>query len=183
MTDGRDDPVADEVAAASGRRTVPAGAFVAAVVVAAVLGLVAVASLSFGGGGDDGDREVRLAAGRFTERFLTFEHDALDEWRADVLSLSTGGFAEEVEDVESGLERLLAEDEIDATTEVTDVFVGQEERGTIGVVVVYDRDLVGADFSRSESERYLQLALVRVDGAWLVDDVIDIATTEALAGS
>jgi len=165
------------------RRTVPAGAFVVAVMVAVALGVLAVVALaggSDGGAGDGGDTEVRLAAGRFTERFLSFEHDALDEWQQEVLALSTRGFAEEVEEVESSLRALIGEGELDASTQVTDVFVGEEERGAVSVVVVYDRTVTGSDVDRTETDRYAELALVRIDGEWLVDNVIDIASASDL---
>jgi len=169
------------------RRTVPAGAFVIAVLVAGALAVLAVFALASGDGTDGGgggeDQEVRLASGRFAERFLTFEHDQLDTWKEDVLALSTGGFAEEVEEVESGLRTLIAESELDAVTQVTDIFVGEVERGGVEVVVVYDRELRGGEQGRTESDRYLQLAMVRVDGEWLVDNVLDIASAGDLAGS
>lgn len=170
------------------RRTVPAGAFVIAVLVAGALAVLAVFALAAGDGTGDGgggreDQEVRLASGRFAERFLTFEHDQLDAWKEDVLALSTGGFAEEVEEVESGLRTLIAESELDAVTQVTDIFVGEVERGGVEVVVVYDRELRGGEQGRTESDRYLQLAMVRVDGEWLVDNVLDIASAGDLAGS
>lgn len=176
-------PEAVQAPARQERRTVPAGAFVIAVLVAGVLGLLAVFALaSGGGGGDDTDQEVRLAAGRFAERFLTFEHDRLDEWKQDVLDLTTSGFAEEVEEVESGLRTLIAESELDAVTQVTDIFVGDVDRGAVEVVVVYDRELRGGGPGRTESDRYLQLGMVRIDGEWLVDNVIDIdiASTSGL---
>lgn len=159
-------------------RTVPAGAFVIVLMVAMALGVLALVALTMGDGdgGGDGDREVRLAAGRFAEQFLTFDHDGLDAWKDGVLLLSTGGFAEEVEEVESGLRTLIAESELDAVTQVTDIFVGEEERGSVDVVVIYDRDVQGSGVERSETDRYLQLSLVRVDGEWLVDNVLDIAT-------
>ena len=163
------------------RRTVPVGAFAIAVVVAVALGLLAVVALVSGsatGGSGDDERDVRLAAGRFSERFLTFEHDELDVWKQDVLALATGGFAEEVEDVESGLRTLIAESELDAVTQVTDIFVGEVERGAVEVVVVYDRELRGGGPARSESDRYLQLAMLRIDGEWLVDNVVDIASAD-----
>lgn len=174
-TDG-DDRSAHSDEPARERRTVPAGAFVLAVMAAMALGVLAVVALTMGSDGGDDEQDIRLAAGRFAERFLTFEHDALDEWKSDVLRLSTGGFVEEIEDVESGLRRLIAESELDARTEVTDVFVGQVERGSVGVVVVYDRSIEGTSGGRSEDDRYMQLSLVRVEGEWLVDTVIDIAT-------
>lgn len=157
------------------RRTVPAGAFALAVVVALALAVLAVVALT-SEAGSGGDRDVRLAAGRFTERFLTFEHDALDAWEDEVLALSTRGFAEEVEEVRESLRRLIAEGELDAETQVVDVFVGEEERSAVGVVVIYDRTVLGEEVDRTETDRYLQLSLVRLDGEWLVDDVIDIAT-------
>jgi hypothetical protein len=164
-------------------RTVPAGAFVIAVMVAMALGVLAVVALTMAdGGGDADDTDIRLAAGRFAERFLTFDHDALDDWKADVLELSTSGFAKEVEEVESGLRTLIAESELDASTQVTDIFVGDQERGGVEVVVVYDRDLTGGELARSETDRYVQLAMLRVDGKWLVDNVLDIATSGDLGG-
>lgn len=167
------------------RRTVPAGAFVIAVLVAGALAVLAAFALATDDGGDggSGDQEVRLAAGRFAERFLTFDHGDLDGWKDDVLELSTGGFAEEVEEVESGLRTLIAESELDAVTQVTDVFVGEVDRGAVGVVVVYDRELRGGEQGRTESDRYLQLSMVRIDGDWLVDNVLDIASAGDLGGS
>lgn len=166
-------------------RTVPAGAFVIAVLVAGALAVLAAFAIASGGAdGDRGeDREVRLAAGRFAERFLTFEHDELDAWKDDVLALATGGFAGEVEEVESGLRTLIAESELDAVTQVTDIFVGEVERGAVEVVIVYDRELRGGGQGRTESDRYLQLAMVRIDGEWLVDNVLDIASAGDLGGS
>jgi hypothetical protein len=165
-------------------RTVPAGAFILAVMVAAALAVLAVVALANGGGsGDRSDRDVRLAAGRFAEQFLTFEHDALDGWKSDVLALSTRGFAQEVEEVESGLRQLIADSELDATTQVTEIFVGEQERGAVEVVVIYDRRLRTGSGERTETDRYLQLGMIRVDGTWLVDNVIDIASAGALDGA
>lgn len=168
-------------AATEERRMVPAAAFVAAVMVAAVLGILAVVALTAGGdaGSDDNARAARLAAGRFGERFLTFDHEDLDQWKADVLELSTGGFAGEVEEVESGLRRLIGESELDASTQVTDIFLGEVDRGSVSAVLIYDRSITGAR-NRTESDRYMQLELIQVDGVWLVDEVIDIATAGAL---
>ena len=137
-------------------RTVPAGALVLAVMVAAALGILAVVALAVDdepGSGAGGElQDARFAAGRF---------------------------AEEVDQVGDGLERLITEAELDATAEVTDIFVGEIDRGAVEVVVVYDRQLASAAGARDETDRYMQLALLRVDGEWLVDNVIDIATAGA----
>jgi hypothetical protein len=162
-------------------RTVPVGAFVAAVLVAGALGILAVVALADGGAGSDGEAEdARFAAGRFAERFLSFDHDALDDWKAGVLSLSTGGFAGEVEDVEAGLRELIGESELDAETQVTEIFVGDVDSGTASVVLIYDRDVSSGDGVRSETDRYMQLEMNSVDGEWLVDNVVDIATAGGL---
>lgn len=162
-------------------RTVPAGAFVAAVLVAGALGILAVVALASGGNDGDGAADdARFAAGRFAERFLTFEHDALDDWKAGVLSLSTGGFSSEVENVEEGLRQLIGESELDASTQVTEIFVGAIDSGTTSVVLIYDRDVTGSSGTRSESDRYMQLEMNLVDGEWLVDNVIDISTAGGL---
>ena len=124
-------------------------------------------------------KTARLAAGRFSEKFLTFKHDGLDEWKADVLALSTGGFSNEVDTVEEGLRRLIDQAQLDATAQVTDIFMGEIDKGSVSVVVVYDRDLTGSSGSRTETDRYMQLSLLSVDGEWLVDNVIDIASAQS----
>lgn len=163
-------------AAAAADRTVPAGALVVAIMVAAALGILAIVALTVGGSEDSEVDSARLAAGRFGERFLTFDHDGIADWKAGVLSLSTGGFAAEVEDVEEGLERLVTEAELDVTARVTEIFMGQIDDGQVSAVLLYDRDLVSASETRSESDRYMQVRLLHVEGEWLVDDVLDIAT-------
>lgn len=185
ITDGGGEPNEDPpVPARPERRTVPVGAFVIAVLVAGALAVLAAFALAASDrSGDAGDdHEVRLAAGRFAERFLTFDHDGLDAWQEDVLALSTSGFAEEVEEVEAGLRTLIADSELDAVTQVTDIFVGQVERGAVEAVVVYDRELRGGGPGRTESDRYMQLALVRIDGDWLVDNVVDLASAGGADG-
>lgn len=171
-------------ARSSEKRTVPAGALIVAIMVAAALGILAIVALTMGGDGDqEGAEDARIAAGRFGERFLTFEQDSLDDWKAGVLSLSTGGFSEEVDEVEDGLERLISEAELDATARVTEIFMGRVDDGQISAVLLYDRDLSGVTGARSEADRYMQLRLLHVDGEWLVDDVLDIATARAPAQS
>lgn len=162
-------------------RTVPIGMFLAAVLVAAALAILAVVSLTDGSGGSlDSRDDVRIAAGRFAERFLTFEHDAIDDWKAGVLALSTGGFAGEVEEVEEGLRRLIGESELDAVTQVSEIFLGDVESGTASVVLIYDREVTGTSGTRSEADRYMQLELNLVGGEWLVDNVLDISTAGGL---
>jgi len=168
------------------RRSVPAGAFVIAVMVAAALGILAVYALVADDGGERdaaADQEVRLAAGRFTEQFLTYDGGDFEAWRADILRLSTGGFAEEFEEAERGLRVFFEEGARDAVAEVSDVFVGQEDRGAVDVVVIYDREVSGGgEEGYTEADRYLQLSMLRVEGAWLVDDVIDVATAGGPGG-
>lgn len=168
------------------RRSVPAGAFVIAVMVAAALGILAVYALVADDGGERdaaADQEVRLAAGRFTEQFLTYAGGDFEAWRADILRLSTGGFAEEFEEAERGLRVFFEEGARDAVAEVSDVFVGQEDRGAVDVVVIYDREVSGGgEEGYTEADRYLQLSMLRVEGAWLVDDVIDVATAGGPGG-
>jgi Mce-associated membrane protein len=174
---------APEAPADRSRRTVPAGAFVVAVMVAAALAILAVFALDSGGDGDGGpsDQELRLAAGRFTEEFLTYDGGDFDAWKADVLALSTGGFAEEFEQAERGLRVFFEEGARDAVAQVNEVFVGQEDRGAVEVVVVYDRDVSGGEEEAyTETDRYLQLSMLRIDGQWLVDNVTDIATASDL---
>ena len=93
---------------------------------------------------------------------------------------STGGFAGEVEDVEDGLRRLIGESELDATTQVTEIYVGDIDGGTASVVLIYDREVRSSAGTRSEADRYMQLEMNLVDGDWLVDNVVDISTDGGL---
>lgn len=182
--DEDEDEAQDEVAAAPRPgRMVPAGAFIIAVMVAAALGILAIVSLTMGGGDAEELEDARFAAGRFGERFLTFDFESVDDWKADILSLSTGGFTEEVDEVEDSLRRLVAEAELEARAQVTDIFIGDIDRGTVGAVLIYDRDVTGASGTRTETDRYMQLTMIQVDGEWLVDDVIDIATAGGLGSA
>jgi Mce-associated membrane protein len=182
--DPTDAPDLDDARPASprGGRTVPVGAFAVAVIVAAALAVLAVFALaSESGSGDDGrDREIRLSAGRFAERFLTYEGSDFESWRDEVLELATGGFAEEFAQAESGLRVFFEEGARDAVASVTDVFVGDEDRGTVEVVVSYDRVVSGDEDRFSEQDRYLLLSLIRVDGDWRADNVIDLASSTDL---
>ena len=165
-------------------RTVPVGAFAVAVLVAAALAILAVFALASENGSDQGgqDREIRLAAGRFSERFLTYEDSDFETWRDEVLELATGGFAEEFAEAESGLRVFFEEGARDAVARVTDVFVAEEERGTVEVIVSYDRVVTGGEDRFSEADRYLLLSLIRVDGEWRADNVVDLASSDGLGG-
>lgn len=163
-------------------RTVPAGALVVAIMVAAAMAVLAIVALTTADGGGEGDDDARFAAGRFTERFLTHDHDALDEWKAAVLELSTPGFAEQVNAQDETLRELIESTELDATTQVTEIFLGEVDRNTVTAVLIYDRELRSTSGTRTETDRYVQLRLVELDGEWLVDDVVDIATTGGLEG-
>lgn len=169
----------DEEPTSSARRTVPVAAFAIAVIVAAALGVLAVIALSVGGGGDGADEQVddvRFAAGRFAERLLSWEHDDFDDWLPSVLTLSTGSFAGEVREIESGLRTLAGEGRLDLEARVTDVYVGDVERGTASAVVTYNLEITDDEGTRIDRGRYVRIDLVEIEGQWLADDVIDILT-------
>lgn len=176
-TNGEAGPTADP-----GGRVVPAGALVVAIMVAAALGILAVVALTIGGEDSGDDVEAaRVAAGRFGERLLTVDEDGLDEWKAGVLSLSTGGFAEEVDEVEQSFRKLISEAELDVRARVTEIFMGPIDDGQVSAVLLYDREIRDSSGARTESDRYVQMRLLRIDGEWLVDNVIDIVSAEARA--
>lgn len=178
------EPPADDTPEGDGpqqARTVPLGAFVAALAVAAVAVVVAVLS---GGGGDGGEdtTEVRLAAGRFAERFLTFDAADIDTWVADVLAVSTGGFAEEFERARGeGILALIEELDMESAAQVRETFVGDVGGGEAEVMVEVSYTITGAAGPRPADQQFLLLNLVRVDGVWLVDNVTDIASGGGLA--
>lgn len=161
-------------------RTVPAGAFIIAIMLAMALGIVAVYSLATGSD-SDGDISAELqaaqeAAGRFGDRFLTIRYDDIDGWRTDVRALTTGGFAAEVDQVEASFREIMGSTEMVATAQVTDIFMGNLDRGSVSAVLLYDRNVASTEGTQTDSDRYMQVNLDLVDGVWLVDQVFDIST-------
>jgi Mce-associated membrane protein len=126
-------------------------------------------------GDSDPSREVRAAAGRFGEALLTYDYQDPEANRDAVLALSTGSFRSDYDDAfADGLAELITQVEARSRAIVKDVFVSEVERGTAQAIVLLDLESDGAGGPRTIPDVYFQLGLVRVEGTWLVDQVINL---------
>lgn len=155
-------------------RTVPVGMFVLAVLVAGILGLLAVVALSVDvdDGGSGG--AARSAAGEYTERFLALSHDGYDEWLGDMRSIGTAGFAESVGRREDELRTLLTQTQVTWQGTAVDVFTTSESDGVVSAMVLYDLVVTDAEGTRTIPDQYLRMDLVEGKDGWLVERVLSI---------
>jgi hypothetical protein len=134
-------------------------------------------------GTDDPAGEVRAAAGRFGEALLTYDFEDPEANRDAVLALSTGSFRSDYDDAfADGLAELITQVEARSRAIVKDVFVSEVERGTASAIVLLDLESDGAGGPRTIPDVYFQLGLVRVEGTWLVDQVINLNLSQQPAG-
>lgn len=162
-------------------RTVPAGLFVLAVLVAGVLGIFAIIALGVDDSDDGTDAgPARTAAGDYAERFLALSHDSFDAWLEDMRSIGTAGFAESVGRRERELRTLLSENQVSWQGSAIDVFLTDESDGLVSAVVLYDLDVTDQEGTRVIPDQYLRVDLVEGRDGWLVERVLSI-TSDASA--
>lgn len=177
--DATDLDVLDDERAESGRssnpRTVPVGVFVLAVLVAGILGLLAVVALSFDRGGDDDSTDAaRSAAGEYAELFLALSHDSYDEWLEDMRSIGTAGFAESVGRREDELRTLLTQAQVTWHGTAVEVFTTSESQGIVSAMVLYDLQVTDQQGPRTIPDQFLRMDLVEGKDGWLVERVLSI---------
>lgn len=141
--------------------------------------MVVFAVLWDGARGDQGDADsVRRVAGTFTDRFLTLDSKDLEPNKRGVLALSTGAFKRTYEE---GLETQVLQAILalgDTTTEatITEIYLGEVDARTAHVIVqaettAFTIDEEGTARPPLTQEIYIELDLLKQDGAWLVDHV------------
>lgn len=155
-------------------RSVPLTAFVGAVFVAGLLGLLAVVALVVGGSDDADPSQARAVAGEYTERFLDLAHDDFDGWLQDMRSIGTAGFGESVGEREGELRALLLQTQVTWNGTVVDVFIAEEGDGVASAVVLFDLLVTDRDGPRTLPDQYLRMDLVEGSESWLVERVISI---------
>lgn len=130
----------------------------------------------------DGRAEVEEVAGRFVHALLAYDHRDMDGFREQVLALTAPPFSEQFETAVDGLEAGIVAGAQVSTPTVEDVFVTEVEDGTATAIVVYGRVVDGTAGQREESNLYVRLGLVTRDGAWRVNDVVNLNLAFAAAG-
>lgn len=109
---------------------------------------------------------------------LLLELDSSDaeQIRPQLEALAAGTFREEVDRAfGAGLSDVLAAAETDAAAEVTRVFLDESATGSVSAISVSEVTRSGPELPEATTfDVYLQLELLRVDGAWRVVEVTDL---------
>lgn len=116
-------------------------------------------------------RAVEEIAGRLATALSTYDYRDFEATKKRVLALSTGAFASEYERAVGALASLI--DQTKATSEATagNVFVGNLQGGKASAIVVLEIRATGEGGPRVSVDNYVDLSLVKVEGAWKVDGV------------
>ena len=109
---------------------------------------------------------------------LLLELDSSDaeQIRPQLEELAAGTFREEVDRAfGAGLSDVLAAADTDARAEVTRVFLDESATGSVSAISVSEVTRSGPELPEPTTfDVYLQLELLRVDGAWRVVEVTDL---------
>lgn len=177
MTDPDLDPTPADDATAPGPPDPRGPGFVLAVSAAVVFAVVAVvlAVLLATDGGDDDLEDLRQAAGRFGEALVTYDFHDPEVHRDAVLSMATGSFREDYEDAfDQGLGQVITEVQAVSNGTVNDVYLSSVEDDQAQAVVSLRVAVSGTSGERTIPDQYVLLTLIRLDGTWKVDQVIDL---------
>ncbi|MBV8305338.1 MAG: hypothetical protein JOZ04_14100 [Acidimicrobiia bacterium] len=117
---------------------------------------------------------VDQVASRFASAVLTYDYRNLDQTKQAVLALSTGKFRTDYDQNFGGLSALFTATKGQSTATVKDVFVSGIQNDTATAIVVLDERGQGTSGQRLNVDWYLRLSLVKVNGNWRVDDLINL---------
>lgn len=106
-------------------------------------------------------------------RVTTFEGVTIDEWVADVQTLTTGTYADEVaQRFDTEIRQTLREREVNSVGEITSSFVQDIDGDDASVfAVVRQRFTNNVTPSEVSDELRMEIDLTLVDGEWLAEDV------------
>lgn len=184
-TDAPPATAADEPSSRPRRRWPWAVAAVA--VVAVAVGAVVVAG-ELSEGSDAVTELDRLAAARqaaadFGGDYLSFDADTVEQSSEQLADRSTEDFAEEFEETRApGLGTVFSEPGTTTRASVTEVFLGELDRGRVRALVVADIAATSEGQAQRLEDLSFVLELVREDGRWLVDGVGPAPFPEVVGG-
>lgn len=171
------EPAPDEEAPKPVSRT----AFRAAVVLAIVFFVGTVVAVIFAAQqhrelqrSKDARAGVEQIASRMTSALLTYDYRDLDKTKKAVLALASGKFRTDYDQNFGGLSSLFTTTKGQSTATVKDVFVSGIENNTATAIVVFDERTQGTSGQHLNTDLYLRLSLVKVNGQWRVDDVTNL---------
>ena len=145
----------------------------AALALVVVLSLVAVVILLDRRGDVESDldtrRDVVRAAERFTVQVNNYDAKSVDDYKASVGAMLTTKFGDEFDKAMEDIVAQVQEAEMDSEGKVLASGVASVDQDSASVLVVADADVKTVYDTRQRHFRW-EIALVKVDGTWLVDD-------------
>lgn len=158
-------------------RNVMAAVFVGLVAVSA-LGIV-VLLLLLGSRADpdsamDSRRDVVRVAERFTVQVNNYDSESVDDYKAAVSSMLSTKFSDEFDRAMEDIVKSVQDAQMDSEGSVLASGVASLDRDSAQVLVVADADVKTVFDTRQRHFRW-EISLVKVDGAWLVDDFSPVA--------
>lgn len=174
-----DEPINTDATTSSHRRRIdPVTAFVTLIALALAAFAWTLQSRVADLESDRDDRfEASVVASNLTLALLAYDHADLDTNRETVLRLSSQAFQENyLGAFDDGLATLIESLEAAATAEIRQVMVdvtGDRARA----IVIADSTVNSSVGSRVLTGTYLDIALVKLDGKWLVESVTSVAAT------
>jgi Mce-associated membrane protein len=153
-------------------------------VMAAVLGLLLVASLVVIGvvlakRGDvesslDARRDVVRVAERFTVQVNNYDSGSVEDYKASVSPLLSTKFKDEFDKAMTDIVKSVQQAKMDSEGTVLASGVASLDQDSARVLVVADADVKTVFDNRQRHFRW-EVSLVKVDGTWLVDDFTPVA--------
>ena len=130
--------------------------------------------------GDRDDRQdAASVAGEFATAVLSYDHRDLEGSVDEVVALSTPDWGREFENAWFQEQQPVVEElNAVARVDVRDVMLGEESDGVLPAIVVFNATIESQIGTRRLGGSYLRLDLVRDEGAWLVDDMAYLASTD-----
>jgi hypothetical protein len=160
---------------------------VLATTLAVVFGLAA-AVLGWRLAADDGGEgrvdDLRAAAGRAGQTFLTYDYQHPEEHLERVLALSTGSFKRDYQSqFDQALKDIIQQTKAVSEGFVKDVYVAQLDGETGEVIIRADESLDGASGKRTVYDLYMLVTMVEVSGSWKIDQVTSLNFPTGGAGA
>jgi len=153
--------------------------FALAALVFAIVGLQQRQALQ---GERDQTAELRDVSGSTIAALTSYDYQHLDQWKRAVLARATGSFQNQFEAGFSGFEQTYVAEHNRATGSIQGVWVGPVDAGKATTVVLVQITVTSISGTHS-LEPYVQVTLLKVAGAWRVDDVQATFDTSGTAGS
>jgi Mce-associated membrane protein len=180
--DAPDAPVTSPVATSRALVTSLASLCAVFFVAVIVLSIVAVNQRDARQSADADRHRVEDVASLLTTRLLSYDSARIDDTKAPVLALAAGKFRDDYERSFPGLKELLVGTKATQTGKVQEIYVSSIDGNSAHAIVIASIDHTGVGGRTSRPDAYLKLSLVKVGGAWKVDDVADLNFSQAAAG-